>query len=557
MYLTLVDTTQIQPYIFGSNRLRENIGASHLVHCATTEWAVAAVQKVSQRTNILSDGTLDTTKHIEDAHANLDAEVLYAAGGNFAVLFKEEAHAKAFTQNLSRCVLTCAPNLQIVVVHEPFDWNSDRLSEVLKRALSKLAEYKRARPIASPLLGLGVTVMCRSTGLPATQVVHPVPSDPTDAYPASAEIVAKIQASEEAQKRLNSMFSELLGSQYMFPRDFDELGRTEGEHSYIAVVHADGNGLGDRVIKLGNQAQNNRDYIQLLRQFSQAVETAARNALKDTLKALIRLIEQRRQRDEIVYHPCSTDQSSPLAKRHAIRIRLPQGDNQRILLPFRPIVFGGDDVTFVCDGRLGLSLALGYLKRLEQHTLNLPDGRGKLTGGAGVGIVKTHYPFARAYQLADELCKSAKRYRREATPPNSDQDSSYIDWHFALSGLTGDLETIRKREYTTPHGSLCLRPVAVEENPREAFRTWNVIHKGVEAFRSEDWLGRRNKLKALRDALREGENSVKHFLVKYNQGKSLPILFESLVDWKTKGWQGGYCGYFDAIELADWYVPIT
>jgi hypothetical protein len=32
-------------------------------------------------------------------------------------------------------------------------------------------------------------------------------------------------------------------------------------------------------------------------------------------------------------------------------------ENDKYLLPFRPIVFGGDDVTFICDGRLGLSLA--------------------------------------------------------------------------------------------------------------------------------------------------------------------------------------------------------
>jgi hypothetical protein len=29
MQLVMVDTTGIQPYIFGSNRLRENIGASY------------------------------------------------------------------------------------------------------------------------------------------------------------------------------------------------------------------------------------------------------------------------------------------------------------------------------------------------------------------------------------------------------------------------------------------------------------------------------------------------------------------------------------------------
>jgi hypothetical protein len=40
MQLVIVDTAQIQTYIFGSNRLRENIGASHLVAEAAEGWAL-------------------------------------------------------------------------------------------------------------------------------------------------------------------------------------------------------------------------------------------------------------------------------------------------------------------------------------------------------------------------------------------------------------------------------------------------------------------------------------------------------------------------------------
>jgi hypothetical protein len=45
--LLIVDTSQIQPYVFGSNRLRENIGASHLVASATDGWAKDALIKVT------------------------------------------------------------------------------------------------------------------------------------------------------------------------------------------------------------------------------------------------------------------------------------------------------------------------------------------------------------------------------------------------------------------------------------------------------------------------------------------------------------------------------
>jgi hypothetical protein len=37
--VTVLDTAGIQPYIFGSNVLRENIGGSELVHRATRLWA--------------------------------------------------------------------------------------------------------------------------------------------------------------------------------------------------------------------------------------------------------------------------------------------------------------------------------------------------------------------------------------------------------------------------------------------------------------------------------------------------------------------------------------
>jgi hypothetical protein len=52
MELVIVDTAQIQPYVFGSNRLRENIGGSHLVAQATGAWALEAVRGVATQSNV-------------------------------------------------------------------------------------------------------------------------------------------------------------------------------------------------------------------------------------------------------------------------------------------------------------------------------------------------------------------------------------------------------------------------------------------------------------------------------------------------------------------------
>jgi len=539
MYLVIVDTTQIQPYIFGSNRLRENIGASHLVAQATEQWAFEALPH-PHNVNVGPKGKLDEAQQIEVTLPQLAAEVIYAGGGNVIVLFRDEPQAKAFTQKLSRKVLTDAPGLQLVIARQPFEW-SEPLYEKVKLTFQTLAEKKRARAHSVPLLGLGVTAMCESTGLPAIGVTQKIGDD--EGYPASAEIHAKLAVAtskgtqpSEAGKRLLDLIPPLEG--YDYPNDFKYLGGTRGEHSYIAVVHADGNGMGQRIMDIGKKhaTADNRKYITDLRRFSDAVEAAARKAMNDTLSKLVSRIN-----DGEVAH----------SDLNWLKVRLATNkDNNIKLLPFRPIVFGGDDVTFVCDGRLGLSLVVEYLRQFENETAKRADCKGKITACAGIAIVKTHYPFARAYTLAEELCKSAKIYRRK-----QNLDGSCLDWHFASSGLSGSIEKIREREYKVSAGDLTLRPMTLAKNPEQAHRSWEVVLAGADEFQ-RGWSGRRNKVKALRDALREGGTAVESFLMNFNESRPLPDVCTSMADWKEQGWQGKYCGYFDAVEMIDWFIPL-
>ncbi len=233
-----------------------------------------------------------------------------------------------------------------------------------------------------------------------------------------------------------------------------------------------------------------------------------------------------------------------------IQIKLASKEG-RYFIPFRPLVFGGDDLTFVCDGRLGVSLAVAYLRAFEQHTAGLGKNGGSLSACAGVAIIKSHYPFARAYELATELTSSAKAYRAEQNIAGS-----CLDWHFALSGLGGSIEKIREREYRVNEGSLTLRPVTLRANPRQNQHAWPVVWQGIKAFQGETWAGRRNKIKALRDSLREGSDAVRHFSAAFNPHDTLPSVLPGMQNWPSTGWQGGYCGYYDAIELVDWFIPL-
>jgi hypothetical protein len=273
------------------------------------------------------------------------------------------------------------------------------------------------------------------------------------------------------------------------------------------------------------------------------VQEASKQALKAVLDRLKRAIDE--SGGTSIVHP-NDDMS--------IEIELAKGKDNRYYIPFRPIVFGGDDVTFVCDGRLGLSLATAYLRAFEQQTARAglgKDGDG-LTACAGVAIVKSHYPFARAYALAEELTRSAKSYRTK-----EEIAGSCLDWHFALSGLGGSIKEIRDREYKVGENDwLTLRPVTLATTSKHPECAWPVVLEGIKAFQKEEWAGRRNKIKALRDALREGIAAVKHFRTTFIKGDELPKVLPGMGGWPSTGWHGQYCGYFDAIELVDWFVPL-
>ena len=575
MELLIIDTTQIQPYIFGSNRLRENVVASYLVNAATQDWVVGNLNNLPLKHNVIEvkervGQRFGFTKDkIEEG--SLQAEVVYMGGGNAAILFDSEDTCSKFVSIHTRFVMRHAPNLQLVIYRQLFNFDADNLYDVITDIFENLLDQcKQARVRSNPLLGLSVTAVCQSTGMPAMTMSEALSKTETP-YPVSGEIAAKTKKKnlDMANDRLRTylQFDKASQNPFQFPSDLDQLGRTEGEHSYIAIVHADGDGVGSRLVEIGAKysakknadgvpRQLNRDYVQKRRNFSIQLEQSARTAIQETLHFLLNKIKLTADKDGNAMHYIEHrnhfgDVLPPLELKHG---------KDGFYLPFRPIVFGGDDITFICDGRLGLALVNDYLKRFKAKTAQLlKDHIGELTASAGVAIVKSHYPFARAYGIAEELGKSAKKYRTDLNRENG-YAGGCLDWHFAMGGLMGDLDTIREQHYQTKEGSLTLRPVTIEDNPVKAYRSWEFVYDGLAQFQDLDtqpedgpnWSTRRNKVKALRDVLREGKKETKQFIKSYNIGH-LPN-FDNSESFEETGWNDKHCGYYDAIELADWYM---
>ncbi|MBU6362566.1 MAG: hypothetical protein KGS46_21345, partial [Chloroflexi bacterium] len=247
--LTLIDVSGVQRYLFGSNKLAHNMGASWLVEQITSAWLKELLGKNLTRALAQSP--------------DAKAELIYAGGGNALLLFRQQADALAFARGLSRKVLTEAPGLQMLICHTQFDWYTDALASAYADVQAQIANAKTQALTFGEPLGLSVNAVCVYTGLPAIKKDE-------DGRWVSAEIAAKQDTQNSARQRLKRLIPESAPPNLEFNADFNQYG-DEGEASYIAVVHIDGNGMGKRKQKLCDDYKTpnqNRELIIALRQFS-------------------------------------------------------------------------------------------------------------------------------------------------------------------------------------------------------------------------------------------------------------------------------------------------
>jgi len=171
----------------------------------------------------------------------------------------------------------------------------------------------------------------------------------------------------------------------------------------------------------------------------------------------------------------------------------------RGIIPAIPLVVGGDDLTLICDGRQALDLTLAFVTQFARETKEHPDVAAVqppgITSSAGVAIVKPHFPFYAAYELADQLLRSAKQLKPLGA----------VDFHVLHDASGADLARMR-RELTRDEGStrLAARPYAAEEQGAPPGRSWRDLRKRVSAVQARDEEGRRALPGGMLHELREG-----------------------------------------------------
>ena len=498
--LTAVDVLGIQRFVFASRRLRNTVGASELVRRATEKGKGLALERVGA-----------------------EANATMCAGGNIVLSFAGETEARSFARRYSRWIHENTPGLEVVIAHhqEP---SGEPFFESHKQLFRELELAKAARRPSAPLLGLSVTAICRETGLPASQLDR-------DSRPVSAMIhnADDEEVIEGANRRWGTFLSSPInGKAPRFPKDIDDLGRSRGDTSLLAVVHIDGNGIGNLVAEwLKEKGRSVDDY----RALSEKINLLGFAAMKAVIERVLAGVNTTFRFGAVA----SDKENTPFD----LRFDLTTNDTD-VFLPVRPVLFGGDDLTFLCDGRIALDLAAAGLEGFRAEAEKHADLR-KVGACAGISIDQSHAPFYRSVEHAHDLCRSAKKKVREKSARFG------MDWHLGSMSAAETLEAMRARQY--PNG-LTMRPYILDDLNANAVN-WHWLESKLLGTFRDDWAGSRNKVKTLRQLAQEGKSEVKRNLDIWSLNNSHLTLPEPIA---SSGFVDDTTPLLDAIELLDLHL---
>jgi hypothetical protein len=191
----------------------------------------------------------------------------------------------------------------------------------------------------------------------------------------------------------------------------------------IALIHIDGNGLGLLLRALQSALVDATDtqFCQAFRQFSEALCTATQQAAQKATQEIYNIAKYQLSGSEKVY------------------------------VPMRPLVLGGDDVTLLCRADLALKYSSIFceafklfseiaLKTLYNEHLNKAGNiKPYLTASGGILYHKASHPFVHSHHLVEGLCAKAKQLTKEIDP---NVGPAALAFYRLSSSVSSDIETL-------------------------------------------------------------------------------------------------------------------
>lgn len=388
----LFEAKSIQAYLFQSGKLKDVISASERLDRMIDSSADSLIFQVLESLHLTHD-LLDLNKS-----NNCDVSFLRCKGGAFYSVSASREHLIAFRQLWTLTIQQMFPSL----VFTDALAQGDNLASALDHGHQLLAQDRNSPQIGLPY-ATAYSARDQRTGkaaIPLNQFAKKATlnEDMNDAHGSlgldldtvfhrQAYTLFDLRETSSLQNRYTP--SELRPRRYPINLDEEfEFGSNSQRNSDyikdIALIHIDGNGLGLLLRQLKNAMHGKTDeaYHRAFRSFSEAVNSATEAAAQQAT----------------AWFASNFDLTSDT------------------LLPMRPLVLGGDDVTLLCHSKFALRYAEHFCRAFElaaserlkeliqNHGLNV-----KLTASGGIVFHKAGHPFIQSHHLVEALCAKAKQ----------------------------------------------------------------------------------------------------------------------------------------------------
>lgn len=386
-----------QEYIFRTNRMVEIAGASENI---SQSWNILFTQadKMGKKLRRVSKNIpfcMEEVKRLFDER-KLNGIELFCGGGNDTVLYDSIETYLEVNKAFSRFLLENYPGMipMAVACEYSGDYDKDYAN------LMKQSDIEKNKMISGQSdFILPFSMMDRTTFQPYSDIISIAESSVrvTDEAKAKRKAGLKIREQDETVKLL------------------DDLITKKGEESLLAVVHADGNNMGSKISEMLTDKKDYDSCVNIMREFT---ADTAKAFGKSGLDAMQKCQQQLKEDYKDKY------------------------DEKAFF--FRKIIADGDDMTFVCNARFVMDYVRAYLEAVQNYN-NKGEKEWRYSSCAGICIFHSHYPFARAYSLAEQACESAKKN----VHGECIKEESWVDFHYIHNGVGGDLEQIREHQGVT------------------------------------------------------------------------------------------------------------
>lgn len=502
-FLVILEVSKKQTYIFKSNKLKENIGASIIIREVTEELPERILR-------------------YKEINGSKENNYVFAGGGKSMFRFESEIKAKTFIEAYSKIIIQEYQGIEVYITSQKYNKNKESIIVAIDKLYSKLEEKKLLKTGTFRLYGFGINEICSSSNTP----INIKEGDKISDY--SFETQNKIKKSEGKSNDFNDLLPKELKQQgFTFAKKEEELGGIKDEKRYMAVVVLDGNKMGRKIesfkedykfINENPSIKLNEKYSEEFRKLSDSIDEVYKFAFKKMIL-------------DIKNNMSSWQENEILSLKEKT-------------IPIRPLIQAGDDMCFIVDAKIAIACVERLLKYIsEKPVIYYVKGEKKefsLKASAGVAMVKVGYPFFKAHKLAEELCKNAKSILQK------NEDESIIDFHIVQGEIGENITKIREKKYD--NGRLTLKPYYLEKEGK--INCIKNLKEVLNRIKAENLS--RSSIKELRDKLREGENKAN----KYIHDKRLKLYIEGLEGVKrySEGcFYNDKCVIFDAIEIMDIY----